>query len=69
MERVRNKKLFAEKTIHIIFETKSSFHVKQRTTGKVQFPFFSSFLLALTNISFWDKDWALGYNSIRFFQT
>ena len=35
-------------TIHKIFETNSSFHVKQRSTGKVQFLFFSSFLLVLT---------------------
>ena len=32
-------------TIHKILETNSSLYVKQRTTGKVQFLFFSSFLL------------------------
>ena len=36
---------------HIIFETNSSFHVKERTTGKV---------------SFWQEDWALGYHSMEF---
>ena len=53
-------------TIHKIFETNSSFHVKQCTTGKVQFLFFSSFLLVLTKFSFWEEDWALGYNSMIF---
>ena len=53
-------------TIHRIFETKSTFHVKQRTTGKVQFPFVSSFLLVLTKFSFSEEDWALGYNSMKF---
>ena len=53
-------------TIHRIFETKSNFHVKQRTTGKVQFLFFSSFLLVLTKFLFWEEDWALGYNSMKF---
>ena len=60
------KLLFAETTIHKIFETNSRFHVKQRTTGKVQFVFFSSFLLVLTKFSFWEEDWALGYNSMKF---
>ena len=40
---VRSKKLFAETTIHKILETNSSFYVKQCTTGKVQFLFFSIF--------------------------
>ena len=52
--------------IHKIFETNSSFHVKQRTTGTVQFLFFSSFLLLLTKFLFWEEDWALGYNSMKF---
>ena len=52
-------------TIHKIFETNSSFHVKQRTTGKLQL-LFSSFLLVLTKFSFWEEDWALGYNSMKF---
>ena len=33
---------------HKIFETYSSFHVKQRITGKVYFLFFKGFLLVLT---------------------
>ena len=41
-------------TIHKIFETNSSFHVKQHIMGKVQFLFFSSFLLVLTKYSFWE---------------
>ena len=52
-------------TIHRIFEINSSFHVKQCTTRKVQFPFLSRFLLVLTKISFWEEDWALGYNSME----
>ena len=56
--------------IHKIFETNCSFHVKQRTTGKVQFLFFSSFLLVLTEFSFFGGGggggWALGYNSMKF---
>ena len=47
--RVRSKKLFAETTIHKIFETNSSFPVKQRTTGKVQ-QFFSSFFAIIDKI-------------------
>ena len=49
--------------IHKIFETNSSFHMKQRTTEKGQFPFFSSFLLVLATFPFWEEDCALGYNS------
>ena len=47
-------------TIHRIFEANSSFHVKQHTTGKVQFLFCNSFLLVLAKFSFWKEDWALG---------
>ena len=53
-------------TILKILETNSSFYVKQRTTGKVQFCFFGSFFLVLTKCSFWEEDWALGYNSMKF---
>ena len=56
---------FNATTIHRIFKTNSSFHVKQGTTGKVQFLFFSSFLIVLTKFSFWEEDWALGYNSME----
>ena len=49
-----------------IFETNSSFYVKQRTTGKVQFLFVRTFFLVLKKILFWEKDRALGYNSISF---
>ena len=44
-----------------IFETNSSFCVKQHTTGKVQFPFSISFELVLTKFSFGKKEQALGY--------
>ena len=49
-----------------IFEKNSSFHVKWRTTGKVQFLFSRSLLLVLTKFSFWEEDWALGYTSMKF---
>ena len=62
----QQRQQFEATTIHKIFETNSSFHVKQRTTGKVQFLFFSRFLLVLTKFSFWEEDWALGYNSMKF---
>ena len=38
----------------------SSFHVKQHTTGKVQFMFFRRFLLVLTKFSFQEEDGAIG---------
>ena len=43
--------------ILLIFETNSSFHVKRRILGKVQFLFFRRFLL--TKFSFEEEDWAL----------
>ena len=53
-------------TIHKIFEANSTFYVKQRTTEKVQFLIFSSFLLVLTKFPFWELHCALGYNSMKF---
>ena len=58
--------LYESATINKILEANSSLYVKQRTTGKVQFLFFSNFLLILTKCSFWEEDWALGYNSMKF---
>ena len=52
---VRNKKLFLETIIHKVFAADSSFHVKWRTTGKVQFLFFRSFLLVLTKFLFGER--------------
>ena len=52
--------------IHKVLETNSSFHVKERTTGKVQFLFFRKFLLLLTKLSFWEEDRGLGNNSVKF---
>ena len=66
MVQVRSKELFEETTIHKILKTNSSFYVKQRTTGKVQFLFFSNFLLKLTNFLCREEDWALSYNAIKF---
>ena len=42
--------------IYKIFETNSSFHVKQCTMGRVQFAFFGRFLQVLTKFSFWAED-------------
>ena len=39
---------------------------KNSTMGKIQLPFFMDFLLLLRKLSFWGEDWALGYNSMRF---
>ena len=49
-----------------IFETNSSFHLKQRTTGKAQFLFFRSFLLVSKNILFSEGDRALDRISLKF---
>ena len=61
-----NLAINAATNIHKIFEENSSFHVKQRTMGKAQFLFSSSFLVVLTKFSFWEEDWALGYSSMKF---
>ena len=53
---------------HRTFETNSSFQVEQRTTRRLYFLFFKSFLLALTKLSFWGGDWALSYHSLKFRQ-
>ena len=49
-----------------IFEKNSSFHLKERTTAKISFLLFSSFLLLSTKFLFWEEDWALGYNYVMF---
>ena len=52
--------------INKIFETNSNFHVKQRITGKVQFLFFNTFFASINKIFFFSqKNWALGYHSMR----
>ena len=48
------------------FETNSCFHVKWRTTGKVQNPFFKNFWPALEKILFRKEDWEPVDNSGRF---
>ena len=57
---------FAETSIHKIFETNSSFQLKECTTRKVSFLFFNSFLLILIKFSISVEDWALGYYYIWF---
>ena len=49
-----------------ILEKNSSFHVKQRTTGKVQLLFSRSLLLVLTKFSFREEGWTIGYTSMKF---
>ena len=39
--------------IHKIFETNSSFHMKQHTAKKNLISVFKGFLIALANYSFW----------------
>ena len=51
-----NKKVLGSAITHKIFETNSIFQVKYRTTGKVSFLFFKSFLLVSTKLSFWQED-------------
>ena len=41
-------------------------YLKWCITGKVQFQFLGGLLLVLTKFTFWKKDCALGYNSIKF---
>ena len=59
-------RIFGSAIMGKIFETKSNLYVKQGTTGRVQFLFFTSFLVVLKKNSFWGEDLALGYNSISF---
>ena len=56
---VTNKRRVPERTSHKILETKSIFHLKEHTTGKVQFLFFNKILLELTKFT-------LGYHSMKF---
>ena len=53
---VTGQKLFPETIIHKIFEPNDSFHMKQGTTGKVQFHIFKRVLLVLTKHSFCEED-------------
>ena len=52
MGKLDTKKLFLKTVMRTIFAPDSSFHVKWRTTGKVQFLFFRRFLLVLTKFLF-----------------
>ena len=54
---------FPDAIIHKIFETNSSFHVKQHPTGKVHILFFKRFLLVLQNPQVQQEYWALAYDS------
>ena len=65
MGRVRIRNRFPETIIYKIFATNSNYHVKQRTTWTVEYLFFKSFLLILTNFSFWQGDWTLVYHSMK----
>ena len=53
--------------IHKAFDTNSSFHVKRRAAGKVQFLLFRRALQALTKFSLrYEEGWALDNNSMKF---
>ena len=54
---------FPDTIIHKLFETNSSFHVKQHPTGKVHILFFKRFLLVLQNPQVQQEYWALAYDS------
>ena len=51
---------------HKNFETNSSFHMKERKAGRVEFLSFRIFLLLLAGFPFGRGDWALGYHSMDF---
>ena len=58
--------MFPETNTDKICEKNSSFHVKYRAMGKVQFLFSRRLLLVLTKFSIWEEDLALGYTSTKF---
>lgn len=53
-------------TMDKIFETISSFHVKQCTSAKVQFLIFRKSLLVLTKFSLREEEYPLRNNSMKF---
>ena len=64
---VRSKNLFLtflETILKKIFETNSSFHVKQGMESSISV--FQNILLVLIKFSCWRGDWGLGYNSMKF---
>ena len=63
---ISKAKHFVTTILAKIYETNFSVSARYRTTGKVQFRFFNSFLLVLTKFSFLEEHWALGYNSMKF---
>ena len=48
-----------------IFETNFVFHVKWCTMGKSFICIFQYFFASIDKVTFWEKNWALGYNSIK----
>ena len=59
-------KYFFIKITDKIFEKIYKLHIKQRTTGKVQFLVLSNLLLELIKFSILERDWALGCAILRF---
>ena len=53
---------FFTRTTDKIFETYSSFRMKQRTAGNLQFLLSKNLLLVLTKKFFWKENWTLSYN-------
>ena len=60
------KTLFLETSTDKIYEKISSFHMRMRATGRVQFLFSRRLFLVLTKFSFFEEDWAIGYTSMKF---
>ena len=65
--KVQKHKNLSDKIMDKIIE-KSFKKFKKFATRKIQFLFFSNFLLVLTKFSFWEEDWALRFHIVfRFF--
>ena len=65
MGQISIKEVFPGTISFKAFESNSSLHVKQRTTGKVQLLFSEAFLLLLAKVLFCQGDWKLAYHSIK----
>ena len=49
-----------------LFERNFRFHVKWCIMGKVHYLVCINFSLVLTKLSSWEEEWALSYNSLKF---
>ena len=64
--RVKIKKQSLDTTSCKLFATKSSFHMKYRTTGIFYLLFLDTRLLVLTKFLFFQGAWVLGSHSMKF---